>query len=250
MSVSTRAQFIEYCKRRLGAPVLDINVDPDQVEDRVDEALQKYKKYHYDGTTRTFIKHQITQTDVDNEYVPISDSVQYLISLFPVNGTSIGNSGWTGLRYQIAQSDLANMGTFMVDLQYYDQMKQYLSLIDMKLNGQPQIQWSKVQNRLYIFGDFVDQDLKVGDWIVAEAYIVNDPNTYTEIWGSNWLQKYATELIRRQWGENMSKFEGMQLPGGITISGDKMIERADRNIEKLEEDLRMTHELPPDMMVG
>jgi hypothetical protein len=139
---------------------------------------------------------------------------------------------------------------FAGDLSYLFQMEQYLSLIDQQFNGMPQVRHSRRQGRLYIDGDFADGDIQAGDYIVAEVYQVIDPETYTSIWNDMFMKDYLTQLIKQQWGLNMSKFEGMQLPGGITISGRQMYEDATAEILRLEENLRLEQELPVDFFIG
>ena len=204
---STRQGLIDYCLRELGDPVIEINVDPDQIEDRVDEALQYYQEFHSDATLRTYLKHQITATDLANEYIPISADIIFVSRLFPLRSGSMTRD-FFDIKYQLHLNDIANMQSYMGDLAYYEQMQQYLSLIDMKLNGTPLVQFSRRQNRLYIFGEKETDDLVEGDYLVAEIYQIIDPNTYTSIWNDMWVKQYTTELIKRQWGQKLIKFEG------------------------------------------
>jgi hypothetical protein len=246
---TTRDQFISYCRRNLGEPVIEINVDEEQVEDRVDEALQYYREFHSDATHRGYLKHLVTADDVSNEYIPISTNIQYISKLFPVFSGSVSRN-FFDIKYQMMLNDFADMSNFIGDLAYYEQMQQYLSLLDMKLTGTPQVQFSRVRNRLYIHGDFVDGDIQVGDYLVAEVYEYNDPDSYTNVWNDNWLKEYTTALIKRQWGQNLIKFEGMQLPGGVTLNGRQIYEDANADITRLRETIRLEHELPPDFFVG
>lgn len=246
---NSRAALIEYCLRQLGEPVIEINVDPDQLEDRVDEALQYYQEYHDDATVRTYLKHQITATDIANEYITIPDSILFMSHLFPLRSGSLSKD-FFDIKYQLHLNDIANLQTYMGDLAYYEQMQQYLSLIDMKLNGTPQVQFVRKQNRLYIFGDFADNDLQEGDYVVAEVYQIIDPDTHTSIYNDKWLKEYTTALIKRQWGQNLIKFEGMQLPGGVTLNGRQIYEDAMQDITDLRERIRLESEMPPDFFVG
>ena len=247
---TSRATLIEYCKRRLGDPVIEINVDEDQLEDRVDEALQYYQEYHSDATVRTYLKHQVTSTDVTNEYIPISSDIIFVSKLFPISSSFNSSYNFFDIKYQMMLNDIADLQNFAGDLAYYEQMQQYLSLLDMKLNGTPQVQFSRKQNRLYIFGDFADEDIKAGEYIIAEVYSIVDPETYTSIYNDMWLKEYTTSLIKQQWGQNLIKFEGMQLPGGVTLNGRQIYDDATGEIERLRENLRLEHELPPDFFVG
>jgi hypothetical protein len=250
-SPNSRETFKEYCLRALGAPVLQINVDPDQLDDRVDDAVQKFQEYHDDGTIRTFLKHQITDSDMTNGWIPISEDVQIVKALFPVRGNTQSASFWN-LEYQMHLNDLAHLSSFtlMADLAYYTQTKQYLEMINLVLNGYPQVNFSQSQRRLYIHADLEDGTLEPGQWLVVEAYNYINPDTWSPVWNENWLKQYAIALIKKQWGTNMKKFDGIQSIGGVTINGQQMYDEAIQAIEKLEEDLRSSYEMPPDFMVG
>ena len=247
---NSRATLIDYCKRRLGDPVIEINVDEDQLEDRVDEALQYYQEYHSDATLRTYLKHQVTASDVTNEYIPLSSDITYVSKLFPISSSFNTSFNFFDIKYQMMLNDIADLQNFAGDLAYYEQMQQYLSLLDMKLNGTPQVQFARKQNRLYIFGDFADKDIKAGEYIVAEVYKIIDPNTHTSIYNDMWLKEYTTALIKQQWGQNLIKFEGMQLPGGVMLNGRQLYDDATGEIERLRETIRLEHEMPVDFFVG
>lgn len=250
MAVTSRELLKEYCLRKLGEPVIEVNVDPDQLDDRVDEALQKYREFHADATTRVFIKHQMTADDISNGYITIPSNIIFLSRMFALSSSFQSSRNFFDIKYQMMLNDIADMHNYMGDLAYYEQMQQYLSLLDMKLNGAPITTFSRRQNRLYIHGDTVDGDLVAGDYIVVEAYEIVDGSTYSSLWDDMWLKKYTAALIKRQWGTNLLKFEGMQLPGGVTLNGRQLYEDSIQEIERLEEELRLTFELPPDMFVG
>lgn len=249
MAVNSRQTLIEYCLRTLGDPVIEINVDPDQLEDRVDEALEYFREYNSDATLKTYLKHQVTADDISNGYIPLSTDILIVSMLFPITGGSV-QKGFFDIKYQLHLNDIANMQTYMGDLAYYEQMQQYLSLIDMKLNGHPRVQFSQHQNRLYIFGDFEDGDIQEGDYLVAEVYQLINPDTHTSVWNDKFLKEYTTALIKRQWGANLIKFEGMQLPGGVTLNGRQIYEDAVTDIERLREEVRLEHEMPTDFFMG
>ena len=170
--------------------------------------------------------------------------------MFPLTSTFNNSRNFFDIKYQMMLNDIADLMNFAGDLAYYEQMQQYLSLLDMKLNGQPQVQFSRRQNRLYIFGDFADEDIKAGDYIVAEVYTVINPNTHTSIFNDMFVKEYTTALIKQQWGTNLIKFEGMQLPGGVILNGRQIYDDATGEIERLRENLRLEQELPPDFFVG
>lgn len=248
---TTRDELIEYCKRKLGDPVIEINVDDDQVEDRVDEAIQYYQEFHSDAVERTYLKHQVTQTDLDNGYVDLNNAnVLYLIKMFPINTGFSGSRNFFDIKYQMMLNDIADLQNFAGDMAYYEQIQQYLSLLDMKLNGTPQVSFSRLKNRLYIFGDVNDGDITVNDYIIFEALVALDPASCAAIYKDMWLLEYSTALIKEQWGANLSKFEGMQLPGGVSMNGRQIYEDARQEIEALREKIRLERELPIDFFVG
>lgn len=247
---SSRATLIDYCKRRLGEPVVEINVDEDQLEDRVDEALQYYQEYHSDATLRTYLKHQVTADDISNEYITLSSDITFVTKLFPLTSAFTGTRNFFDIKYQMMLNDMSSLLHFAGDLAYYEQMQQYLSLLDMKLNGIPQVQFSRRQNRLYIFGDFADDDIQEDDYIIAEVYKIVDPSAHTSVFNDMWLKEYTTSLIKQQWGQNLIKFEGMQLPGGVTLNGRQIYDDATAEIERLRETIRLEHEMPVDFFVG
>lgn len=250
MAINSRQELIDYCLRRLGEPVVEVNVDVDQIEDKVDDALQLYQEYHSDATIRTYLKHEITDTDVANEYIPISSDILYVSKVFPVTSTFGSSGNLFDIRYQMFLNNMGDFINFAGDLNYLYQMEQYLSLIDQQLHGLPQVHFSRHQDRLYVFGDFADRDLKTGDTLVAEIYQIVNPETHTSIYNDMFIKNYTTSLIKQQWGLNMSKFEGMQLPGGVVVSGRQLYDDATVELERLEEKMRLEQELPPDFFVG
>jgi hypothetical protein len=247
---TSRATLIDYSKRKLGDPVVEINVDEDQLEDRLDEALQIFQEYHSEGTVRTFVSQQITADDVTNEYVSVASDILFVARMFAIDSTFGSSLNFFDIKYQMMLNDIADMHNYVGDLAYYEQMQQYLSLLDMKLNGTPQIEYSRKQDRLYIFGDFAEGDLKAGDFIVYEAYKIIDPASFTKVFNDMWLKEYTTALIKQQWGQNLIKFEGMQLPGGVTLNGRQIYDDATQDLERLREKLRLDHETPVDFFIG
>ena len=246
---NSRDTHIEYCLRRLGEPVIEINVDPDQIEDRVDEALQYYQEYHSDATYRAYFKYQITAEDVVNEYIPIPSNILNVTKVFPIASGLSGNDMFS-IKYQMHLNDIWDMNTFIGDLAYYDQIQQYLSVLDTKLVGHPQVQFARRQRRLYIFGDFQDKSLEAGDYIMTEVYFLVDPNSHTSIWNDMWLKEYSTALIKEQWGSNLIKFDGVILPGNVTLNGRQIYEDAQTDIDQLQQRMRDEHEMLPEWFVG
>lgn len=246
---NSRQTLIDYCKRRLGDPVIEVNVDEDQLEDRVDEALQYYREYHSEATFRGYIQHQVTQTDIDNKYIDISSNVQHVTKLFKLQ-QGIFSRNMFSIKYQMHMNDIANMHSYIGDLAYYEQVMQYMSLLDMRLNGTPQVDFVRKQNRLYIHGNFEDEDVKVDEFLVAEVYSIINGDDHTAVWNDLWLKEYTTALIKLQWGSNLIKFEGIQMPGGVTLNGRQLYEDAMQELERLREKLRNDHELPVDFFIG
>ena len=184
------------------------------------------------------------------EKYPISSDIIFISKMFPLTSSFNTSRNFFDIKYQMMLNDIADLMNFAGDLAYYEQMQQYLSLLDMKLNGHPQVQFARRQNRLYIFGDFVDQDIKAGDYIVAEVYTIIDPNTHTSVFNDMFVKEYTTALIKQQWGTNLIKFDGMQLPGGVVLNGRQIYDDATSEIATLRENLRLEHEFPPDFFVG
>ena len=246
---TSRDTLIDYCKRRLGDPVLEINVDEDQIDDRIDEAIQYWQEYNSDAVFRTYVAHQITADDVTNKYITLDTDVLYIVKMFGVSNTTTSSVNFFDIKYQMMLNDIANMQNYVGDLAYYHQLQQYLSLLDMELNGVPQTTYTRHQNRLYIHGEFQAQDIKEGDYIVYEAY-KKIPTNNTNIWNDMWLKAYSAALIKEQWGMNLIKFEGMQLPGGVVMNGRQLYDDALTEKEDLKEKIRLEHELPPDFFIG
>lgn len=251
--VTTRTELEEYCLRKLGSPVIDINVADEQIDDRIDEALEVYQEYHSDATVKTYFKHLVTADDVTNKYISVPNSILYVTHLFPLRPGSSSSAGMFDIKYQMMLNDMINMNNFSGGLNYYTQMQQYLELLNMALSGTPQVAYQRRQNRLHIFGDFGTGDIVAGSYLVAEAYAVVDPSSTSgtkSIFNDLWLKAYATALIKKQWGSNLMKFEGMTLPGGVMLNGRQIYDDATVEIQALDEKLRLEYELPIDFYIG
>jgi len=246
---STRQTHIDYCLRRLGDPVIEINVDDDQLEDRVDESLEYFREYHSEALQRTFLKHLVTATDVTNEFITIDSAITQVTKLFSIQtGTSTTN--FFDIKYQMMLNDMTDIHGTMGNLAYYDMMQQYLGTIDMMLNGNPQTTFVRKQNRLYIHGDFAGGDIVAGKYLVAEVYKEINDSDYTTVWNDLWLKEYTTALFKQQWGQNLIKFDGMVLPGGVTLNGRQIYDDASQDILALRERIRLEHEMPADFFIG
>lgn len=244
--VTSRAELIDHCLRALGAPVIEINVDEDQVEDRVDDALQYYQTYHDDAILRTYFKHELTQTDIDNSYINVPDSlvsVTRLIQHGKQGGDSLFDMG-----YHLRLNDVFQLGGMSGQIQSYLQRMQNLELIDSSLNSTEFLRFNRHMNRIHIDEGF--DGLDVGDYIVLEGYEIVDPETYTDVYNDMFLKKYLTALIKKQWGANMMKFDGFTLPGGITMNGRQMFDDAVEEINKLEEEMQLAWQGVDEFIMG
>ncbi|HAW04009.1 MAG TPA: hypothetical protein DCW83_04935 [Saprospirales bacterium] len=250
MAINSRDEFIDYIKRDLGDPVIEINVEEQQLDDRIDEALAYWREYHSDAVHRTYIKHQLTAEDITNKFVTVPSDTLHVVRMFSPGSSTTSSRNFFDIKYQMHLNDIADLHSYIGDLGYYEQMQQYLSLLDMQLTGTPQVNFVRRQYRLYIRGEIEDKDLLEGDYIILEAYAYIDENTFSSIWNDIWLKEYAVALVKRQWGTNLMKFDGMQLPGGVQINGRQIYEDAMQEIEKLRERIRLEHELPADFFVG
>lgn len=242
---TTRSEFKEYCLRKLGKPVIEINVDDDQVEDRIDESLRYYWDYHFDGAEKTYYKHQITAQTKTNKFITLPDNIIGAVKIFPV-GQSLNTMNLFNLRYQIALNDLYTLTT--QSMVPYVMAMQHIQFLEEILVGQKPIRYNRHKNRLYID---MDWDLAVeGEYIVVEAYEVVDPDVYQDVWSDRWLALYTTAQIKYQWGSNLTKFTGMVLPGGVQFNGEKIQDDAKAEIEALEQEMQTSYTLPAYHMVG
>lgn len=321
---NSKTTLIDFCLRSLGAPVIEINVDDDQVDDRIDEALQFYQHYHADGIEKMFLKHKVTNSelifqavttgtfvegetivggtsgakaivkkvpttstlrynvlvdsntpfqasetvtgessgatgvisssggivkgDMENGYIPINSLITQVVRVLPIRD-SVSTSDMFDIRYQIHLNDLYSMG-FMGSLAEYVMSMQYLDMLDAVVDSDDKpINFDRHKNQLDIFMNWNDE-LEVDDYIVVECYRIIDPNTYTDVYNDYFLKKYATALIKRQWGTNLLKFEGMQMPGGVTFNGRQLFDDANEEITRLEEEARLNWEQPVDFYTG
>ena len=246
MAVPTsRAEFTEYCLRKLGKPVIEINVDEDQVGDRIDEALRYYWDYHFDGSEKTYYKKVITQTDIDNKYITMPENIIGVVNIFDL-GSALGLNNLFNIRYQIALNDLYTL-TSVSMVPYYMAMN-HVQFLEQMLVGKKPLRYNRHMNKLYIDMDW--NQVVEGQYLVVEAYQVVDPDVYTDAWGDRWLQRYASCLIKQQWGQNMKKFRGMKLPGGIEFNGQQIYDEATAERQQLEQEMIYTYSLPATDMIG
>ncbi len=242
---TNREEFKQYVLKRLGAPVIEINVDEEQVQDRIDEALLYYADYHYDGTEAVYYKHQVTEEDIANKYITLPENIIGAVRIFEL-GAGLTGGGMFSIQYQIALNDLYTLPSQSL-LPYY-QMVQNLSVIQELLVGQKPIRYNRHVNKLYI--DMNWNFVKPGQFLLVEAYKVVDPDEYNDVWADRWLTRYATALIGVQWGTNLSKFVGMTMPGGVQFNATEILQRYVKEQEDLEREMLFGYGLPPTDMVG
>ena len=242
---ATRSQFKEYCLRTLGKPVLEINVDDDQVEDRIDQALRYFWDYHFDGSEKTYYKHQVTAQDKINRYITMPENIIGVINIFSI-GDALNTNNMFNIRYQIALNDLYTLTS--VSMVPYFLALQHIQMLEQLLVGQQPLRYNRHMNKLNIDMDW--NKLDDNDFLIIEAYEIVNPDTYTDAWGDRWLLQYTTALIKKQWGTNLTKFNGIQLPGGVTFNGEKIYNDAHDEIEKYEEEMSKSYSLPTYDMIG
>jgi hypothetical protein len=242
---TSRSEFKEYCLRKLGKPVIEINVADEQVEDRIDEALSYYQDFHFDGTERTFLKHQVTQDDKNRGYIEIAENIIGAVRVFPLS-SNVASTGMFNVQYQFILNHLHELTDY--NMVHYFLSMQHLQFMEEMLVGEQPIRYNRHQNRLYIDTDW--NKLEIGNYIVAEVYQVLDPETYTDVWKDRWLQNYATAKIKYQWASNLSKFAQMQMPGGLTFNADVIMTEAKEELQKLEEEMLNSYTLPAFDMIG
>ena len=267
---STKATLKSYCLRALGSGVIDINVSDDQIDDRLDEALQYFAEYHYDGVERMYLKHKITSDDIsrattdasavatdaaDNSvtatwlegkgFIPVPEAVISVVSVFPFTDSTPANM--FDLRYQLRLNDLYDFSS--TSIMEYEMTLKHLDFLEHVLVGEVPIRFSQHQQRLYLDMDW-NNDIKVDEFIIIECYRKLDPATFTDVFNDMYLKRYATALIKRQWGANLSKFNGVSMLGGVTMNGGDIYSQAQEELEKLEEQIQLAFELPVNYMIG
>ena len=277
---STRQGLIDYCLRKLGAPVLEINVADDQIDDLVDDALQLFNERHFDGVERMYLKYKLTEEDIDrgkakntdgvgivtttatstniagygtttsswyetSNFLQVPDSVVGIEKIFKFDSSTI-SGGMFSIKYQLFLNDLYQFNS--IQLLQYAMTKSYLEDIDHLLTTDKQVRFNKRQDRLYLDIDWGAES--VGNWLVLDCYRALDPNSFTQVYNDIFLKQYLTALIKRQWGQNLSKFKGVKLPGGIEMNGGEILSQAESEIESLRSRMVTEYELPPYDFIG
>lgn len=266
--IKSRQDLIEYALRKLGKPVIEINVDYQQAEDRLDEALELFRERHFDGTIQGYVPYTITAEDNARKYIdtntigplsgisgdsPTGKDIVSVVRIFPYDPLSMSNSMFN-IKYQWALTDYfqINRGLYGVQdlpIANYDNAMRYIQLMNQYFSPEKAIGFNRSSNRIYVHGDW-STDLKPGQNLMFEAYFALDAEKFTEIYNNRMLKKYFTQLLKRQWGANLSKFEGIPMPGGGTLRGEKIMLEAQAEIEKLEAEIYTAFEGPPTFQIG
>lgn len=246
---TTRATFKDYIKRKLGHPVVEINLDDDQMEDRIDDALRFWQEYHFDGTEVILVSHEVDADDISNKYLDLTAAQNdSIIGISRMLATSGQTTNMFSVRYQMAFNDIATYSTRGVrEMSNYWMRLSHLNMVQDLISGMSNLRFNRITNKVYIDWDW-ESDVSAGDYIVLETY--QKVGDTTELWGDPFLKDYATALVKEQWGMNLSKFEGVQLPGGVTLNGRAILEDARAEIERLKEQMSLAYELPVDFLVG
>jgi hypothetical protein len=276
---STRQELIDYCKRKLGYPVLEINVADEQIDDLVDDAVQFFQERHFDGVSQVYLKYQITQDDIDrgrapnkttvgiattsataniagtpttfnykenSNFLQVPPSVIGIQKIYHFDGSNTTTNNMFSVKYQLFLNDIYYWGS--TEILTYAMLKTYLEDIDFLLTTQKQIRFNQRMDRLYLDIDW--SSVSVGDYLVIDCYRALDPNDFARVWNDSFLKPYLTALIKRQWGQNMMKFTGVKLPGGVELNGRQMYEDGQRDLDAIMEKMSNTYELPPLDMIG
>lgn len=250
MAINTRQQFKDYCLRRLGFPVIDINVDDDQVEDRIDDALQYWQDYHFDGMQKVYYIKRVDQTDIDQKYIDLAnvqDSSNTNIDIigvtrvFPVQDSQ-ATINMFDLRYQLRLNELYDFTS--ASYINYTLTQQHLRSLELLFTGETPIRFQRHTKRLYIDWAWGSSQAPVGTVVVAECYITLDPTVFGRAWNDRWLKEYTTALIKQNWGANLKKFNNLQLPGGVTLNGDKIFDEASDEIDALRKEMEVQYGAP------
>ena len=279
---ASRQQLIDYCKRQLGAPVLEINVADEQVNDLVDDAVQYFQERHFDGVSQAFLKYKLTQNDVDrgrarggvndptagittttatatidgaamefdweenSNYLQVPPEIIGVTKIFHYDGTNAMSSGMFSIKYQLFLNDIYFWGA--MEMLTYNMTRTYLADLEFALTTQKQFRFNQRMDRLYL--DVSWSELTPGDYLVIDCFRTLDPNDYARVWNDSFLKKYTTALLKKQWGQNLIKFQGVKLPGGVELNGREIYEDGVKELETIREMMSNTYELPPLDMIG
>ncbi len=262
---TSKAELKAYAKRRLGDPVIEINISDDQADDAIDYTIEKFQHFHYEGAERVYLKHQFTAAEItaaktdasetaadgsttwlsQNNFISVPDHIMSIEGIFGF--TDKGTRNMFDIRYQMRLNDLYDFTS--TQFYHYYMIQQHLETIDFLLEGMKPIRYQNVQDKLYIDFDWV-QDALEDQYVVIKAWRALNPTTWTEIYNQLWVKDYVTAKFKKQWGQNMTKFQNVQMPGGVTLNGEMIYNDAVKEIQELDEELRSTWETPPLDMIG
>ena len=245
--VTSRTQLIDYCLRALGSPLVEINVTAEQIDDIVDQAIMFFREYYFDGIEKTYYKHLVTTEDVTNKYIILPDAIFGVTRVFPPIGAQTNSQMYIfDATYQLRMQDMQSL--LSSSMIYYQQMQSHLALLEYMLNTAKMFRWNRLTNKLYIDQDW---NLKVsaGYYILVECYSAIDPEVATKFWNERLFKKYVTALIKQQWGQNVGKYSGITLPGGVTLDGNKWYDLGKAEAEAVEQTI-MLELAPLEMTIG
>lgn len=234
MAVTSKAELIEFCYRQLGAPLVEINMTEEQANDNIDEAIEYFRDYYFDGIERMYVKHKITQTDITNKYITLPNTIFGVNKVFPLVGASNLSTNIFDVQYQLRMNDLRDLTS--TSLIYYSQVMQHIGLIDQLLNTQTQFRWNKLTEKLYLDFNWGAKAV-VDDYLLIDCYAALDPETAPKMWDNRWLKKYVTAKFKQQWGSNIKKYSGVTLPGNITLDGQALYEEGKQEVADIEDSL-------------
>ena len=279
---ASKSGLKEYCLRQLGAPVLEINLAEEQCEDLIDDALQLFQERHFDGVLETYLKYKVTQEDVDrgtattrdgsnnwagittttatapassgisttgvqfdfeenSNYLQIPPAVIGVNRIFRYDGSQTTTNNMFSIKYQLFLNDVYTWGA--MEMLTYSMTKTYLSDLDFMLNTEKQIRFNQRMDRLYLDIDW--QDVSPSDYFIIDCWRILDPSDYARVWNDSFLKRYTTQLFKRQWGQNLIKFQGVKLPGGVELNGRQIYDDAQKELERIGDQMMSTYELPP-----
>lgn len=243
--IASRDQLKEYALRALGAPVLQINVDDNQLEDRMDDALDMFWEYHADGSVRSWVKYTLEQKDFDNEYLSLPDGILSVMRVLSIDN----QKALINLQYQMFITDIMNIKQITTGgINGYVLTNSYLNMINDFFSYEKVVNFNKHRDQLRIDADW--STYNIGDILLIECYMIQNPEEFGETYNNYWLKQYVTALFKKQWGQNLMKFSGVNLPGNIQINGKEIYEEAKDEVKELEERLRSEFQLPVDFFVG
>lgn len=229
---ASRSQFKEYCLRKLGHPVIQINVADEQIEDRIDEALEFWQNYHYNGSETVYIKHQVTATDMERGWIEVPERLIGVVRIFDLNSSISAGSGMFNVTYQFVLNNITDIAGYSIE--NYFMTMQHIRFIQEWLVGVPMIRYNKHANKVHL--DFKMSKLTLGNYIIVEAYDIMDGTENNNVWSDRWLQNYTTVLIKEQWGSHLTKFTNYQLVGGVQFNGEQIYNDAKEERKLMEQE--------------